>query len=157
VMVYSIALLDQTDFEAIGRQMPKGTGVDNSVAGAASAAPTKKRGKYRKKQKTSNDSSDNNLLFKALEEGTRSETKLSALKLILQYGSTSQKANAMKEVNRIADLDNKKKNATVSASREEQEEVDNAAVELDSNDSSSDGEDDKDDSSTDNSILNPVL
>ena len=30
-MIYSIALLDQCEFESIGRKMPKGTGVDATV------------------------------------------------------------------------------------------------------------------------------
>jgi hypothetical protein len=31
VMIYSIAILEQSDFEAIGRAMPSGAGMDNSV------------------------------------------------------------------------------------------------------------------------------
>jgi hypothetical protein len=32
IMVSSIYLLDQSDFESIGREMPKGTGVNSSIA-----------------------------------------------------------------------------------------------------------------------------
>lgn len=71
--------------------------------------------------------SDNKLLFKALQGGTRSETKMSALKLILQYGSSSQKANAMKEIDHIAYGDNKERKATVAASSDEQKEEDNGS------------------------------
>jgi hypothetical protein len=31
VMIYSIRILEEADFESIGREMPKGTGVDNSI------------------------------------------------------------------------------------------------------------------------------
>ncbi len=40
-MVYSIAVLDQSDFESMGRQMPEGTGVDASLAGDGSTATRK--------------------------------------------------------------------------------------------------------------------
>jgi hypothetical protein len=43
-MVYSIAILDQSDFESIGRQMPLGTWIDASLAVDSSTA-TKKRKK----------------------------------------------------------------------------------------------------------------
>jgi hypothetical protein len=36
-LVYSICLLDQCDFEGIGRQMPKGTGVDCLMADGTKA------------------------------------------------------------------------------------------------------------------------
>jgi hypothetical protein len=48
VMVYSICLFDQSDFESIGREMPKGTGVDSSIADGTKAAK-QKRGQYKKK------------------------------------------------------------------------------------------------------------
>jgi hypothetical protein len=38
VMVYSICLLDQSDFESVGREMPKGTGVDSSITDGTKAA-----------------------------------------------------------------------------------------------------------------------
>jgi hypothetical protein len=49
VMVYSICLFDQTDFESIGREMPKGTGTDCSMADGMKAAK-KKRKKCKKKK-----------------------------------------------------------------------------------------------------------
>jgi hypothetical protein len=53
-MMNSIAVLEQSDFEALVRQMPQGSGIDNSVAasvsdGAQSRKKRKKRGKYNKK------------------------------------------------------------------------------------------------------------
>ena len=53
-MVYSIAVLDQSDFESMGRQMPEGTGVDATLAGdgfTATSRKQKKRGKYKKHNK----------------------------------------------------------------------------------------------------------
>jgi hypothetical protein len=50
-MIYSIAVLDQSDFEGIGRSMPEGTGLDNSVTAAGTSAHArkrKKRGPYNK-------------------------------------------------------------------------------------------------------------
>ena len=48
-MAYSIAILDQCDFEGISRQMPSGTGVDASLAdGTTASKKRKKRGKYKK-------------------------------------------------------------------------------------------------------------
>jgi hypothetical protein len=51
VMVYSICLLDQSDFESVGREIPKGTGVDSSIADGTKAAK-QKRGKYKKNNMT---------------------------------------------------------------------------------------------------------
>jgi len=42
-MVYSIAVLDQSDFEGIGRQMPSGTGVDASLAADSSTTARKRK------------------------------------------------------------------------------------------------------------------
>jgi hypothetical protein len=49
VMIYSIALLEQADFETIGRLMPTGTGIDNSVA-VADAATTSLEKKEKEKE-----------------------------------------------------------------------------------------------------------
>ncbi len=38
VMVYSICLLDQSNFESVGREMLKGTGVDSSITDGTKAA-----------------------------------------------------------------------------------------------------------------------
>jgi hypothetical protein len=100
VMMYSICLLDEGDFEGIGRQMPSGTGIDNSVVDGDGAACAKRRkGKYRATVRE-NDKNSSQLLLQTLEGGTKSETKMTALRLMLEFGSNSQKANAMKEVQR---------------------------------------------------------
>jgi hypothetical protein len=105
VMIYSIAVLEQSDFEALGRQMPQGSGVDNPVAasiydGAQSRKKRKKHGKYNNNNK--NKSPNNNTLLTAIESGTRNEMQLSALRLLLEFGSESQKKTAIEEVERLA-------------------------------------------------------
>lgn len=66
VMIYSIAILEQSDFEALGHQMPEESGIDISVAVTASEAAQgkkkrKKCGNYNKKNKSK--SPDNNSLL----------------------------------------------------------------------------------------------
>jgi len=52
-MVYSLAILDQSDFESIGRQMPSGTRVDASLAdGTTNTKKRKRRGEYKKRIST---------------------------------------------------------------------------------------------------------
>jgi hypothetical protein len=97
VMMYSICILDQRDSEGIGRHIPSGTGIDNSVAdGNAAPSANRRRGKYRATA-WENDNNSSQLLLQTLEGETKSETKMTALRLMLEFGSNSQKANAMKE------------------------------------------------------------
>jgi hypothetical protein len=107
-MIYSIAVLEQADFDGIGRQMPKGTGADNSVAVADADTETtqarknrKKRGPY-KKRPANNNTVDDDGMMKALREGTQTEAKLSALRLLLEYGSEEQRKKAMKQIDAVA-------------------------------------------------------
>jgi hypothetical protein len=50
VMIYSIAMLEQGDFEGIGRAMPKGTGADNSIAEPDAENETAQAKRKRKKR-----------------------------------------------------------------------------------------------------------
>jgi hypothetical protein len=81
--------MEQTDFEAIGRAMPSGARVDNSVveADTATAQSKKKRKKCRqyKKKNVNSNSPNNNAMLQALQVRTQSEAHLSALCLILEY------------------------------------------------------------------------
>ncbi len=122
VMMYSICLLDEGDFEGIGRLMPSGTGIDNSVVDGDEAARAKRcRGKY-KATARENDNNSSQLLLQTLEGGTKSETKMTALRLMLEFGSNTQKANAMKEVQRMAFSDKKKRKRNNASSTAEEEE-----------------------------------
>jgi hypothetical protein len=80
VMMHSICLLDEGDFEGIGRQMPSGTGIDNSVMdGDGAACAKRRRGKYRATA-WENDNNSSQLLLQTLEGGAKSETKMTALR-----------------------------------------------------------------------------
>jgi hypothetical protein len=81
-MIYSIAVLDQSDFEGVGRSMPEGTGLDNSVATAGTSAHARKRkkhGPYNKNNKKKKNSPNNDAMLAALRQGMQTEAKLSAL------------------------------------------------------------------------------
>jgi hypothetical protein len=103
-MVYSICLPVQCDFEGLGRQIPKGTGVDGSMTDGTKARKRKgKRNKYKKKNKV--DHSNNSLLL-ALNDGTKSESKIAALHLLLEFKSASLKTKTVKEVKGVANSAN---------------------------------------------------
>jgi hypothetical protein len=123
VMVYSICLLDQSDFESVGRKMPKGTGVDSSIADGTKATK-RKRGKYNKQNNSSNQSSSNQSLLDALNDGTKSESKMAALRLILEFGTAAQKAEAMKEIQTVAYGNRKRKSSDMIAREESEGEED---------------------------------
>jgi hypothetical protein len=149
-MIYSIAVLELGDFEGIGRTMPNGTGVDNSVADtgpdgeatdAAVARKRKKRGTYKKATATKS-SPGNEAMFKALRQGTESEAKMSALRLILEFGTAAQKRKAMKTIDVVAYGKKKKKNGDtaqeVESNEEESEDIDRTSDDGVSSSSSSD-------------------
>jgi hypothetical protein len=49
-MIYSIAVLEERDFDSIGREIPKGTGVDSTLADGTKA-PKRKKGNSKKKER----------------------------------------------------------------------------------------------------------
>jgi hypothetical protein len=53
------------------------------------------------KNNNNNNSPNNNAMLQVLQSGTQTESQLSALHLILQYGNPSEKKKSMKEVNRV--------------------------------------------------------
>ena len=104
-MIYSIALLDQCDFESIGRKMPKGTGVDATLADGS----TVKKHQVRKRKKERDDKENKKPQLKsqeaiatAIEVGSMRETKLAALRMFLEFGSTPEKQQAKRELHSIA-------------------------------------------------------
>lgn len=104
-MVYSIAVLEQKDFESIGRQMPSGTGVDASMDGdTGRGQKRKKRGKYKKKNDTGNKSGNdnNNGIAAVIESIGNHESKLSALRLLIEFGNATEKRQALLEVKKLA-------------------------------------------------------
>jgi hypothetical protein len=41
-------------------------------------------------------------MYQALNEGTKAESKMAALRLLVEFGSAAQKSNAFKEIQKIA-------------------------------------------------------
>lgn len=95
-MIYAIAVMDICDFEAIGRKMPKGTGVDATVDNGA-VVP-----KHKRKRRVTNVASDPGGILKVLELGDAQDARMSALRMLLEFGTTSEKHKAKKELHKIA-------------------------------------------------------
>jgi hypothetical protein len=117
--------------------MPKGTGIDSSVAGtSATAKKRKKCGKYNKRAKDAYNNSEIKLLLNALQGGTQTDAQMQALRLMLEFGSATQKSNAMTEIERIAKCGaHKKRNSTEAV--DPVIEVESEDEDSDENDSSS--------------------
>ena len=97
-IVYSVAVLEEGDFEVMGRELPKGTGIENSILGDEGltigikrSTPNHRRA-YKKKAKTSADASG---IAKALSTANRDERQLRALQLMLKYGTSQDKFQEM--------------------------------------------------------------
>jgi len=88
VMIYSTGILEEADFESLGWEMPKGTGIDNSVDDGTKRKTIRKQNK-KKKHDSIEDS--NLALLHALDGGMKSETRLSALRLMLILGLMRRK------------------------------------------------------------------
>ena len=138
-MIYLISVLEEADFESLGREMPKGTGIDNSVNDGAVAmgGKRKRKGKQNEKKKGSVEKDSTISLIKALDVGTKSETKLSALRLMLEFGSTEEKLQAMREVRRVAvEGDQESTEPTVTVGKDSEDDDEDADRDNDSDDSS---------------------
>jgi len=104
-MVYSITMLEEKDFESIGWQMPCGTGVDASMDGdTGRGQKRKKRGKYKKKTDTGNKSGNdnNNGIAAVIESIGNNESRLSVLRLLIEFGNPTEKRQALLEVKNLA-------------------------------------------------------
>jgi hypothetical protein len=86
-MIHPISILDLCDFEAIGRKMPKGNGVDAMVDNGAFAPPhtAKKR-----KRTTTTDTPKKDGIRKVLELGDAREAKMTALRMFLEFSLHSE-------------------------------------------------------------------
>jgi hypothetical protein len=96
-MIYSIAVLDICDFDAIGRKIPKGTGVDATVDNGATAPKHKKR--KRPAGKTVDSTAT---LVQAFENSEIREDWRYALKVLLEFGTATEKVRAQKELSKLA-------------------------------------------------------
>jgi hypothetical protein len=84
-------VLDICDFKAIGQKMPKGTGVDATINNGAVVASHKKR-------KWSVADNNSRSILKVLELGDARESKMSALKLRLEFRSNNDKIKARQKL-----------------------------------------------------------
>ena len=98
-MIYSISILDLCDFEAIGRKMTKGNGVDATVDDGTVAPPHKTK---RRRSTTTKDALKQDGIIKILELGDARDAKMSALHMFLEFESHSEKCKAKRELHVIA-------------------------------------------------------
>lgn len=104
-MVYSIAILEQSDFESIGRQMPSGTGIDASLAdGSTSTRKRKKRGKNHKNNNNNVNNNNAGSIASVIASIGNSESRLQALRILIEYGTPAEKRDALAEVRAMAQL-----------------------------------------------------
>ena len=104
-MVYSIAILDQSDFESIGRQMPSGTGIDASLAdGSTSTRKRKKRGKNHRNNNNNVNNNNASSIASVIASIGNSESRLQALRILIEYGTPAEKRDALAEVRAMAQL-----------------------------------------------------
>jgi len=68
--------------------------------------------------------SSNHHLLVALSDGTKSESKMQALRLMLEFGSASQKAEAIKEIQKVAFGDQNREPSEILDSGDEDENDD---------------------------------
>jgi hypothetical protein len=104
-MIYSIALLDQCDFESIGHKMPNGSRVDASLNDGAVAPkhkPKKRPKGSDKKRGGDSKAKRSRAPADAIEAGSEREAKMKALHLFLEFGDEGEKQRAKRELQRIA-------------------------------------------------------
>ncbi len=103
-MVYSIALLDQCNFESIGHKLPKGIAIDALLADGTLAPKHKPKKRVRSKveKEILNNKKASKGIITAIELGSKRETKLSALCLILEFGDEAEKSKARRELHALA-------------------------------------------------------
>ena len=101
-MIYAIAVLDICDFEAIGRKMPKGTGVDATVDNGAVVPKHKKRKRHPVKKTEASGIDVTHSLLRAFESSDVREDKRHALKVLMEFGRPKEKQRARKELNKLA-------------------------------------------------------
>jgi len=103
-MIYSIAVLDISDFDGIGRKMPRGTGVDASIndGSISNRHKTRKHGSKKEKVKKKIKADDSSTIAKAISEGNAYEAKMQALRILMEFGSATEKIKAREELCSIA-------------------------------------------------------
>jgi len=148
-MIYSIAVLELSDFEGIGRKMPKGAGVDATVNNGAQAGRHQ-----RKKRKSSKSTLDSyGSIVDMLREGDKKDQQLVALRIFFECGNTEEKKMARDALFSYAFPHNNNNEAS-----EVIEMDDDASVDEEKDDESNNNADaeDSDDNSS-NALLRRVL
>jgi hypothetical protein len=103
-MIYSVSVLDLCDLESIGRKMPKGQGIDASVADGTLAPKhkSKKRSRSKKEVAAVEVAQSHRSIVSAIEKADEREAKMSALRMFLEFGSSEEKLKARQELALIA-------------------------------------------------------
>ena len=114
VLVYSAAVLEEGDLNRMGREMPKGTGRDSSIAvddddvdedtddnEAESQASKRRRGSYAKKTTSAGDDD----LAKVMENTAKIDQQVKGFENILKYSRDDRKTQyALEQMERLANL-----------------------------------------------------
>ena len=109
-IVYAIAVLEEGDFENMGREMPSGTGIDNSLEddeeNTGTSKTNKKRSNSRSKSQNRSDadSQELNELARVMEESKNVDTQIRTLELLIQYGNPAKKNFALIQIERLSNL-----------------------------------------------------
>ena len=103
VMMYSIIIFEKADFESLGRELPVGTGIDNSLIGGSqsqSNATTRETFRKSKTSKEASQGSSNRFdIGEVLFKGNQKDNQIHALSILLQFGITeSLKRKAQDEL-----------------------------------------------------------
>jgi hypothetical protein len=91
-------------------------------------------------KKNKKKSPDNNSLLTAIESGTRSEMRVSALRLLLEFGSETQKRTAIEEVQHLDELTSETNQAATTVAASIPDENDNSNTDEDDAESVDDKE-----------------
>ena len=94
VMMYSIVIFEKADFESLGRELPMGTGIDNSlIGGSDSRSNATSRQTFRKSKSGKGERQDRSKRFELgeiLSIGNQRENQINALSILLQFGRTKE-------------------------------------------------------------------
>ena len=109
----------KADFNALGRQLPSGTGRDSSILGEDDAVVSKdkrtgKRGPYNKNKKK--QKSEEHSISKVLKSSSKREEGMKALELLLQYGTAEQKEKARTKLMMVSGIGNSAHSTSSSSS-----------------------------------------
>jgi hypothetical protein len=97
-MIYLIALLDLSDFESIGRKMPKGQGVDASIVGAIAPKHSTRKWKESKQQVSKNKKQGFGI---SNRKWTPKGVKVVCVASFLEFGDVTEKLRAKQELHLI--------------------------------------------------------